>query len=98
MSAVSESEEINDKNKEEISQLIKNKSIEVSYEIVSGKNPKWKEFKRVLFEKKKTNFITCIECEKLITHKKSSGTAPIVSGKCKIKNQPKVDTFFKKKC
>jgi hypothetical protein len=64
--------------------------------MASGKNQKWKEFKRVLFEKKKTNFITCIKCEELITHKKFSGTAPIVSHKCKIENQPKVDTFFKK--
>jgi hypothetical protein len=86
MSAMSESEEeISDKNKE-ISQLIKNKSIEVSHEIASGKNPKRKEFKQVLFEKKKTNFITCIKCEELITHRKSSGTAPIGSQKLKIEN------------
>jgi hypothetical protein len=89
-----------DKTKTEILELIKSNSNDISYEIVLGKNPKLKEFERTLFNKQKTDLISCINCREVFTHTKTSGTGTIMAvDKCRInlEKQPKMDQFFAKK-
>jgi hypothetical protein len=43
--------EKSDKTKTEILELIKSNSNDISCEKVLGKNPKWKEFEKILFNK-----------------------------------------------
>jgi hypothetical protein len=63
--------EKSDKTKTEILELIKSNSNDISYEKVLGKNPKWKEFERILFNKQKTDFISCINCKEVFTYTKT---------------------------
>ena len=88
-----------DKSESEIIELIKNESQEIRREMASGKNPKWKQFNRVLYLNQKTDFIECIKCKKILTHKKSSGTNVILYHKCKIdvEKHSKIDDFLTKR-
>jgi hypothetical protein len=84
--------------KTKIIELIKSESQDISYEVVSGKNPKWKEFNRILNKQQKTDFIICLKCKDVLTHKKFTETTPIASHKCKIiGNQTKIEHLFPKK-
>jgi hypothetical protein len=90
---------IHDKSESEMTQLIKNESQEMRREIASGKNPKWKQFNRILYLNQKTDFIECIKCKIILTHKKSSGTNVIIYHKCKIdiEKHSKIDDFLTKR-
>jgi hypothetical protein len=91
--------EASDKSKDEIIELIKNESQDISREIASGKNPKWKQFNRILHLNRKTDFIECINCKEVLTHKKLSRTSVLTAHKYKIQieKHTKIDDFFSKK-
>jgi hypothetical protein len=76
--------EISDKSKEEVIELIKSDSQEISREMATGKNHKWKQFYRILDLNQKTDYIECINCKEILTRKKSSGTSILIAHKCKI--------------
>ncbi len=100
MSNLSETKvELSEINKSGIIELIKSKSSDISFEITSGKNQKWKDFRRVLLKGEKTDFIRCIKCEEVLTHKKTFGTSTILLHKCKIDNesQHKIEKYLSKK-
>jgi hypothetical protein len=86
-------------NKSVIIELIKSKSSDISFEYTSGKNQKWKDFRRVLLKGEETDFIRCIKCEEVLTHKKTFGTSAILLHKCKIDNesQHKIEKYLSKK-
>jgi hypothetical protein len=70
--------ELSEINKSGIIELSRRKSSDISFEIMSGKNQKGKDFRKVLLKEEKTDFIRCIKCEEVLTHKNTFGTSTIL--------------------